>query len=341
MLLAICLAAPLLGAVAPAPVLTPTAADTIELTEWTVPWEKTRPRDPYVDAENRVWFVGQVGNYVAYLDPKTGQFKRFEIDADAHPHNLIVDPKGFVWYSGNTNGSIYRLDPKDGVSKRWRLPDSTIRDPHTMIMDKNGDIWFTAQSGNVVGRFTQATGDIRLVRMTSERTRPYGIVIDSKGRPWFDLFGTNKIGTIDPKTMELKEYALPNERARPRRIAVTSDDRIWWGDYSRGYLGVLDPKTGDIQEWPNPSGAMSRPYAMTSDDQDRIWFVETGVQPNRMVGFDPKTNEFFSNTPIGTWSQNTVRHMVFHPGTRSIWYGSDAGTIGKAPVPPRKDKIVP
>ena len=341
MLLDICLAASLLGAVAPAPIFAPPAADTIELTEWTVPWEKTRPRDPYVDAQNRVWFVGQVGNYVAYLDPSTGQFKRYDIDEGANPHNLIVDPQGFVWYSGNRNGSIYRLDPKDGVSKRWRMPDSTIRDPHTMIMDKNGDIWFTAQSGNVVGRFTQKTGDITLVRMPSNQTRPYGIVVDSKGRPWFDLFGTNKIGTIDPKTMELKEYVLPNERARPRRIAVTSDDRIWWGDYSRGYTGVLDPKTGDIKEWPNPSGALSRPYAMASDDQDRIWFVETGVQPNRMVGFDPKTNEFFSNTPIGNAPQNTVRHMVFHPGTRSIWYGSDAGMIGKAPVPPRKDKIVP
>ena len=41
---------------------------TVEITEWTVPWEKTRPRDPFVDAGGRVWFVGQTGNYIAHLD---------------------------------------------------------------------------------------------------------------------------------------------------------------------------------------------------------------------------------------------------------------------------------
>ena len=44
---------------------------TVTITEWTVPWEKTRPRDPYVDKSGTVWFVGQVGNYIATLDPKS------------------------------------------------------------------------------------------------------------------------------------------------------------------------------------------------------------------------------------------------------------------------------
>jgi virginiamycin B lyase len=50
--------------------LTPLAAP-VEIQEWTVPWDDTRPRDPYADARQRVWFVGQVGNYIAYLDPTT------------------------------------------------------------------------------------------------------------------------------------------------------------------------------------------------------------------------------------------------------------------------------
>ena len=54
--------------------------DTVKLTEWTVPWEKTRPRDPSVDATGRIWFVGQEGNYVARLDPKSGVFARIELD---------------------------------------------------------------------------------------------------------------------------------------------------------------------------------------------------------------------------------------------------------------------
>ncbi len=35
--------------------------------EWTVPWERTRPRDPVMDHAGRVWFVGQVGNYALAL----------------------------------------------------------------------------------------------------------------------------------------------------------------------------------------------------------------------------------------------------------------------------------
>ena len=70
------------------------AAETVEITEWPVPWENSRPRDPYVDNQNRVWFVGQVGNYLAYLDPRTGKFKRYELDEGTGPHNLIVDNDG-------------------------------------------------------------------------------------------------------------------------------------------------------------------------------------------------------------------------------------------------------
>ncbi|HEY9015128.1 MAG TPA: hypothetical protein VIM84_08715, partial [Gemmatimonadales bacterium] len=43
----------------------------VAIKEWPVPYPGSRPRDPDVDSKNRVWFVGQVGNYVAYLDPKT------------------------------------------------------------------------------------------------------------------------------------------------------------------------------------------------------------------------------------------------------------------------------
>src|SRR3712207_176157 len=64
---------------------------TVQITEWTVPWDRSRPRDPYVAPDGRVWFVGQAGNYVAVLDPGSGQFKRYEIDPGTHPHNLIVD----------------------------------------------------------------------------------------------------------------------------------------------------------------------------------------------------------------------------------------------------------
>lgn len=49
------------------------------------------------------------GELLAYLEPASGNFKRYEIEDDALPHNLIVDGKGMVWYAGNGNGHIGRL----------------------------------------------------------------------------------------------------------------------------------------------------------------------------------------------------------------------------------------
>lgn len=332
--LLLCVALPLLGGVAYAPPAPDGAAPATltdpVITEWKVPWEDTRPRDPYVDGQGRVWFVGQSGNYVAYLDPNSGKFTSFTIPEGAHPHNLIVDRAGIVWYAGNRNGTIGRLDPKDGSVKSIPMPDPSVRDPHTLIFDRNGDIWFTAQQSNAVGKLDVKTEQVRLVKIPIERARPYGIVVDPQNRPWFNLFGTNKIGTIDPATMQLRTFDLPHERARGRRIALTSDGGVWYVDYTRGYLGRLDPKSGKVEEWAMPSGAQSLQYAMTVDDRDRLWMVETGVQPNRLVSFDAKSRKFGTITPIAESGGLTVRHMIFHAPTRTIWFGTDANTIARA-----------
>ena len=297
---------------------------------------ETRPRDPYVDAQGRVWFVGQAGNYIAYLDSDRGTFKRFEIDAGTHPHNLVVE-KRMVWFTGNQNGRIVRLDPATGKLTTFMIPDATVRDPHTMVFDpKSGIAWFSAQNSNAVGRFDPATGNFRLWK-TGADTRPYGVVIDSRGNAWFDLFGTNKLATIDARTLELRTYDLPAAKAHPRRIAITSRDQVYWGDYTRGYLGHLDPATGKMQEWALPAGPASLPYAMTTDDRDVIWIAQAGRQdaPATLVAFDPATSQFVAEVPVGLPGANTIRHMTFDKRHRQIWFGTDQGSIGRITVPPR------
>src|SRR5918999_4524355 len=99
-----------------------------DVREWTVPWEGTRPRDPYVDGKGRVWFVGQEGNYVAYLEPKSGKFERYEIEAGTHPHNLVVAPDGMVWFTGNRNGRLVKLDPASRKLTSFPMPDPKVDD---------------------------------------------------------------------------------------------------------------------------------------------------------------------------------------------------------------------
>jgi virginiamycin B lyase len=308
-------------------VAAPLAPDPVEITEWPVPWENTRPRDPYVGPDGRVWFVGQAGDYVGVLDPASGEFTRFALPEGAGPHNLIVAPDGKIWYAGNRAAHIGILDPSSGKVTQIATPDG-VRDPHTLVWDSKGDIWFTAQQSNYVGHVDVDQRAVHVVPVPTARARPYGIVTDRRDRPWIVLFGTNKLATVD-SGFALREIELPRPEARPRRLVVTSDGMVWYGDYAKGYLGRYDPKTGAVREWPMPAGEASLPYAMTVDDKDRIWLVETGVRPNRLAGFDPGQGAFFATVAIPSGA-GSVRHMVFDPKTRSIWFGTDAGTIGRA-----------
>ncbi len=307
-------------------------AQSVEIKEWDVPWERTFTRDPYVAPDGRVWICGMNGNYVTVMDTTTGEFKRYDLPSPANPHNLIVDKQGFVWYAGNRGAHIGRLDPASGQITQYPMPDSAARDPHTLMWDPAGDIWFTVQGGNFVGKLTVATGAVRLIAVPTPNARPYGIVVEPSGRPWIALFGTNKLATVDPKSFELREIALPRAEARVRRLELTSDGRVWYADWAAGYLGVYHPPTQAFDEWRAPSAERSRPYALSVDARDRLWLVETGIQPNQMVGFDPATKQFFGATAIPSGA-GTVRHMVYDPKVHAIWFGTDANTLGRARLP--------
>lgn len=309
----------------------PDASVEVSITEWKVPWEDSRPRDPYAAPDGDIWFVGQKTHYVAEFNPETETFRKFDLEDGAGPHTVIVDKQGTPWYAGNRANHIGKVNPETGEIIKYMMPDdNSARDPHTMAFDREGDIWFTSQGANSVGLLDVETGEPNIIPVKTEHARPYGIIMDNDlKRPWIALFGTNKLATVDPVTMELKEIELPNADSRPRRLAQTPDGMIWYGDYARGYIGRYNPKDQSFKEWALPSGEQSRPYAMTVDSEDRIWVVETGVSPNMFVGFDTGEEEFISSTPIESGG-GTVRHMVFHEPTNSIWFGTDTNYLGRA-----------
>ncbi len=315
------------------------ALETVDILEWRVPWPHTRPRDPFAESATSVWFVGQVGGgYLGRLDVATGKMTKVDLREGSGPHNLIViedggDEDGIVWYAGNLHGVIGRYDPQTGAIEKIPMPDPKAVDPHTLVSDGKGHIWFTVQGGNFIGRLTMESRAVSLIPVKTQASRPYGIKVAPDGTIWAVLFGSYKLARINPETLELTEIDLPRKDARPRRLEITSDGRIWYGDYRGGYLGAYDPVDGTFQEWPLPSGPESRPYGMASDSGDRVWVVETGVQPNRFVGFDPEREEFFSATEIPSGGR-TVRHMHYYEPAGAVWFGTDTNYIGRAIVEP-------
>ena len=304
----------------------------LDVREWLVPWERSGPRDPYVDGQGRVWFCGQRGNYIAYFVPETGEFKRYEVEPGTHPHNLIVDRDGFVWYAGNRNAHIGKLNPANGEIKKYPMPRADARDPHTLVFTSDGNIWFTLQQSNLVGHLNTQSGEVRLVEVPTSRARPYGIKLDTDDRPWIVLFGTSKLATIDPATLNLTEISLPRSNARPRRLEVGSNGTIWYVDYAGGFLGSYSPVSQKFTEWELPSGKQSRPYGTALDDKGHMWIAETGINPNRLVGFDPESGKFFGSKEIPSGA-GTIRHMFFHTVDREIWFGTDTNYVGRLLVP--------
>ncbi len=303
------------------------SAAEVEITEWAVPYPHTRPRDPYVDSTGRVWFCGQAGAYLAYLDRRSGAFTRFDLADGAAPHNLIIDEHDRVWFAANTLPYIGRFDPARGEMLKYQMPNPQARDPHTLVFDGSGNIWFTAQWSDRIGRLDRESGEIDLVALPEGGMRPYGIKIDPRGRPWVVLFGTHGLASIDPDSLSLRLVELPDRRSRPRRLEIDAAGNIWYGDYSRGMLGRYAPDTGKFDEWPLPGGEDAAPYGMALDGQGNVWLAEAGT-PNRLVAFDREQGAFIHVIDVPN-ARGSIRHMHFDVRTDSIWFGEDSNYIGR------------
>jgi virginiamycin B lyase len=290
----------------------PPAAEVTELKvtirEWDVPTKGAHPHDPAVGTDGALWFTEQMQNKIGSVDPKTGAFKEYALKIeDSGPHGLIADSNGNIWFTGNAKGYIGKLDPRTGAVTEYKMPDPKAEDPHTAVFDSHGFLWFTVQVGNMVGRLNPQTGKIDLKKMQAPDARPYGIAINSKGIPFFCEFGTNKMAKIDPQSMAITEYPLP-ATARPRRMAIDASNNVYFTDFQAGNLGRLDPATGAVRMWPSPGGPRSAPYAIAITSDGLVWYSESGVKPNTIIQFNPKTEQFArAAIPSGG---GTVRHMA-------------------------------
>src|SRR6266699_1085817 len=243
------------------------------------------------------------------------QIREYEVPtARSRPHDPALAPDGSLWYTGQGANKLGRLDPKTGEFKEYPLktPNSG---PHGLVADKDGNIWFTAISGGYVGKLDPKTGKMILAKSPTPHAVPYGIVVTQENVPFFCEFGTNKLASIEPNTMKIREYTLPAANARPRRIALAPDGTIYYTDYARGYLGHFDPASGKLlKEWTSPGGVDSEPYGIAATKDGEVWYSESGVKPNTLVKFDPKS-ESFSTEPIPSGG-GVVRNMVATPDRR-------------------------
>ena len=288
----------------------------VQIKEYEVPTPRSRPHDPAVAPDGSLWYTGQGANKVGRLDPKTGEFTECPLKTrGSGPHGLVADQEGNIWFTAISGGNIGKLDPKTGEITEYHPPQGTEIDPHTPVFDHKGILWCTNEETNYIGRLDPQTGQMILTKSPTAHAVPYGIVVTQNDVPIFCEFGTNKLASIDPNTMKVREYTLPAANARPRRIALAPDGTIYYTDFARGYLGHFDPVGGKLmKEWASPGGTGSEPYGIAITNDGEVWYSESGVNPNTLVRFDPKS-ETFSMKPIPS-GVGVVRNMVATPDGR-------------------------
>ena len=285
-----------------------------------------RPHDALAASDGSIWYTSEMGNVLGRVDIKTGQVKEFALKTPASgPHDLTQDSAGNIWYTGHSKGLIGKVDAKTGQVTEYPMPDAAAKDPHSLVFDRQGMLWFTVTGANMIGRFNPGNGELTFRNSPTPKSAPYVIVVNSKGVPHFVEFGTNKIASVDPSNFTIREWTLSNATTRPRGIAIDAQDNIWYSDYARGYIGKLEPASGKVQEWPSPAGTASQPYGMAFHD-GKIWYIESGVQPNAIVMFDPAT-EKFQSWPVPAGS-GVVRNLsVTKDGNLAVAF-SGANKVG-------------
>lgn len=287
--------------------------------EWAVPTPRFA-RDPAPAPDGSIYIAVMSGNKVARFDPKTQQFREWDLPPGHRPHGVLVDKQGIVWTTGNGNGTIGRLDPASGRMSEFKTP-SGGGGPHTLVITDDGaTIWFTMQSGNKVASLDTKSGAIREYPTSGG---PYGVALDKAGNVWFCRMGDNKLGKLDPRSGKMSEIDM-GSGSRPRRIAAAPDGVLWVTLYGNGKLAKVDPGAMKIVKQYDLPGGDAGPYAVTLDGGGMVWANE--INTDTVVRLDPRTEQMrvvkLPSSNIG------IRKMVTDASGK-LWYmGSHNGRLG-------------
>ena len=83
----------------------------------------TRPRRGNMDSQGRLWFTQYGVNQVAMFDPKTEQFREWELPTpNTRPYDVTLDKNGHAWTGGYFSDRIVRLNTGTGEFTEYLLP---------------------------------------------------------------------------------------------------------------------------------------------------------------------------------------------------------------------------
>ena len=122
--------------------------NTLEIKEYVLPHEDSRPRRVAISPDDIIWYSDYSRGYLGRLDPKTGAVKEWPSPSGptSQPYG-ITTYNDIIWYSEShvKPNTLVRFDPKTEKFQTWAIPSGggVVRN---MMAMKDGNL-AVAESG--------------------------------------------------------------------------------------------------------------------------------------------------------------------------------------------------
>ncbi|MDR3415917.1 MAG: carboxypeptidase regulatory-like domain-containing protein [Nevskia sp.] len=243
-------------------------------------------------SDGRLWITNALSSSLMSFDPRTRQFKRYDLGhTHLYPHTIRVDRNDVVWFTVVLSNEVIRFDPKTEKITVIGLPHNGfwrwLTDLCLPAVVKLAS-WFPGHNlHNELSPHKWANLGHSILNF------PYGIDVNPvDGSIWYAKLYLDKIGRIDPRTLQVTEYDTPLKG--PRRPRFDCNGVLWIPAFDDSALMSYDTRTGKFETFKLPLLAPDEyevPYALNVHPKTGdIWI--TSNMSDRWFRFVPATRTF-------------------------------------------------
>jgi virginiamycin B lyase len=251
-----------------------------------------------------------------------------------------------------------RLDPRTSEVRQFPLGEGAA--PHGVIIGPDQAVWITEGGQNAIGRYSPASGELKLWKLPEETgyANLNTLAFDGRGRVWF-TGQSGFYGVLDPRTEAMRVIRAPRGRG-PYGICTMPDGGVYYCSLAGNFIAEINldsgesriiepptPRQGARRVWPDSKGRVwvsewNSGNLSVHDPRDGSWrtfrlpgekpqcyavYVDETDRPwvtdwasNSILRFDPAT-ERFDNVVVPR-ANSRIRQILGRPG--EVWFPESA-----------------
>jgi len=242
-----------------------------------------KPGNMFIDKNDTVWFVMQLGNSIVRFDPVKEEFTEYMIPTpNAQPYDIAADESGRVWYIEKNGGKFGYLD--FNLKKMFEIDVAKGAQFMGITLDSKGNVWIGEVMSNYLARYNPDTKNFKVFTITEPNSQPGVMRFDKNGVLWVCNLHAQQLGVLMTEEGGKSVYSvvdLPGYNAIPQGLAIGDDGKIWVVDSMMGEVSYFDPMSlrWNIFTIPTPN---AQPMNVAIDSKGDVWFTESDRNANKI-----------------------------------------------------------